>query len=656
MSAGLLVEALSAAYGPATVLREVSFAVAPGETFGLVGESGCGKTTLGYLLGGHLRPGGRHAGGRVTVDGVDVLALDAAALRRWRRGGIAFVHQDGAGALDPTMRIGAQVAEVLRLRGLGRRAAAAEAVGLLDRVGLPGGAARRYPHQLSGGQRQRVMIAAVLAARPRLLVLDEPTTGLDAATQAEVLDLLARLRAELSAAVVLISHDLELVGRHCDRVGVLYAGRLVESGPAAEVLADPAHPYTAGLLDSAPRRGVPRTVRRLAAIPGRPPLPGDPVAGCVFAARCPVADSACAPAEPAPADLPGGRAVACVHPRTAPRRRAETAVAVPAAVPVAEPLLEVHDLTRAYAGTAVLERVDLTIGRGEVVGLVGESGSGKTTLARAIAGLHPDGTGRLRFAGADLPARLARRDPDVRRRIQMVFQDPDTTLNPAQTVRRILERARRTLGGEPDVDTLAARTRLDGELLDRRPDRLSGGQRQRVAIARSFAGRPALVICDEPVSALDVSVQAAVLEVLAEQRERTGTSYLFISHDLAVVGYLADRIAVLYRGVLVEQGPAHAVLAGPHHPYTAALVGAGRPAPPALAPAAGCRFFAACFRRIEGLCDTTAPPDTQLGPRHTVRCHLDPAALPRTDSITSISITSTSNTSISSTSIGGVPA
>ncbi|MER7009779.1 oligopeptide/dipeptide ABC transporter ATP-binding protein, partial [Dactylosporangium sp. NPDC000555] len=519
---------------------------------------------------------------------------------------------------------------------------------LLRRVRLPGEAARRYPHQLSGGQRQRVVIAGVLAARPRLIVLDEPTTGLDAAVRAGVLDLLGRLRAELSAAVVLISHDLDLVGRHCDRVGVLYAGRLVESGPVAGILGDPAHPYTAGLLDSAPRLGMPRRVRRLAPIAGRLPVLGATSPGCAFAARCPVADAACTAVEPALDEraVPG-RAVRCLRPGAAPRIAAEatdqTAATVPPE-PGGPPLLEVRGLVRGYGSTAVLDHVDLTIGAGEVVGLVGESGSGKTTLARAIAGLHAEGTGQLRFAGAALPAGLRRRSPALRRRIQMVFQDPDTTLNPSQPVRRILERALRTLRGAPGVAALAARTRLDEDLLRRRPGQLSGGQKQRVAIARSFAGAPELVICDEPVSALDVSVQAAMLELLAEQRERTGTAYLFISHDLAVVGYLADRVAVLYRGVLVEHGPAGPVLAGPHHPYTATLVGASRsepsgppePSGPAPVNGAGCLFFHACAQRIPGLCDATAPPVTEAEPGHFVRCHLDPAALPRTEPTTSI--------------------
>ncbi|WP_344407293.1 ABC transporter ATP-binding protein, partial [Dactylosporangium fulvum] len=332
----------------------------------------------------------------------------------------------------------------------------------------------------------------------------------------------------------------------------------------------------------------------------------------------PVADAACTAAEPAlDVRTVPGRAVRCIRPGAAPPASGPGPAATEpsAPPPAAAPLLEVRGLVRRHGRSTVLDHVDLTVAAGASVGLVGESGCGKTTLARAIAGLHPDGSGELRLHGAALPAALARRTPALRRRIQMVFQDPDTSLNPSHTVRRILRDG-------PGVED---------DLMDRRPATLSGGQKQRVAIARSFAGPPDLVICDEPVSALDVSVQAAVLEQLAEQRERTGTAYLFISHDLAVVGYLADRIAVLYRGVVIEHGLAAAVLAGPHHPYTAALVGAEPSAVPAgpTAPAAGCRYFTACTRRIAGLCNTTAPPAAEPAPGHVVRCHLEPAALPR---------------------------
>ncbi|MFF4258669.1 dipeptide ABC transporter ATP-binding protein [Streptomyces sp. NPDC001663] len=639
---GLVVEGLSTAYGSAQVLYDVSFTVAPGEIFGLVGESGCGKSTLAYALARHFAPGGRVLGGGVRLDGTAVLDLGGRRLREWRASRLAFVHQDAAGSLDPTMRVGRQLAEVLRGRGLSRGETAERAVELLRTVRLPDPErlAHRYPHQLSGGQQQRVVIAAALAAQPRLLILDEPTTGLDASVEHEVLGLLKELRGRLNAAVVFVSHDLGLIGRMCDRVGVLYAGRLVETGRVREILATPAHPYTAGLLAAVPVLGATRHERPLRPVPGRLPLPGETTTGCAFAPRCTLAEDACREAEPRlDAEAVPGRAVRCLHPGEA------TVQDRPAALGErpreATALVEVRDLVRRFGPVVAVDHVDLTIRESEVLGLVGESGSGKTTLARALAGLAPDGEGDLRLRGEPLPARLAGRDELQRRRIQMVFQNPDASLNPSHTVRTVLRRSLATLG-DPSATSLEAlldRTHIDADLLDRRPAQLSGGQKQRVSIARSFAGRPDLVICDEPVSALDVSVQAAVLEVLADQRDRTGTSYLFISHDLAVVGYLADRIAVMYRGVIVEEGPAADVLRGPSHPYTALLVeAAARPvatSPPAAATPGnarvrpnGCRFADRCARRIAGLCEDVPPPQRDLGAGHVVRCHLDPSDLP----------------------------
>ncbi|MFC4030020.1 dipeptide ABC transporter ATP-binding protein [Streptomyces polygonati] len=652
---GLDVTGLSVAYdtpdGPAQVLHDISFSVAPGEIFGLVGESGCGKSTLAYALAHHLAPGGRVLGGSVRVGGTEVLGLDARALRRWRSTALAFVHQDAAGSLDPTMRIGAQLDEILRQRGLTRAQASARTVELLRQVRLPDPQAlvRRYPHQLSGGQQQRVGIAAALAVQPQLLVLDEPTTGLDASVEHEVLSLLAELRGELRAAVVFVSHDLGLVGRLCDRVGVLYAGRLVETGDVRPVLDDPAHPYTSALLAAVPRLGVTRADRPLRPIPGRLPRLGAAEPGCSFAPRCPRAADDCRAAEPVldPEAVPG-RLVRCLRPGPGPE--SATAGAPPgaassgglSAAPGERPvLLEVRDLVRSYGRTVAVDQVSLTVRQGEVLGLVGESGSGKTTLARAVAGLGPAGSGELLLHGRALAPTVGRRSPQDLRRVQMVFQNPNATLNPRHTVRTALTRALTTLAGPEgpgSLDRLAERTRIDADLLDRRPDQLSGGQKQRVAIARSFAGSPELVVCDEPVSSLDASVQASVVELLAQQRDRTGTSYLFISHDLAVVGYLADRVAVMYRGQVVENGPAADVLRGPSHPYTAVLVAAASrvpgpadsaSAPPGPAPEAdGCRFADRCPSRIGGLCAETAPPERTVGAGHVVRCHLDVTDLP----------------------------
>ncbi|SHM62217.1 ABC transporter ATP-binding protein [Cryptosporangium aurantiacum] len=609
----LSVTDLSVGYGTKTVVDTVSLSIGTGQTLGIVGESGSGKTTLVRALGRHLPENGAVLGGGIRVDDVDVLALPTAELRTWRRRDLAFVHQEAGATLDPTMRIGAQLREVLALQGRPRT----EVPDLLAAVQLPATVAQRYPFQLSGGQQQRIVIAAALASRPRLLILDEPTTGLDASVEAEILDLLDRLRHELSATVVLVSHDLGLVGRRCDEVAVLYAGRVVERGAAAAVLRAPSHPYTAALLGSAPKLGVPRTVRRLTAIPGRPPVPGS-TEGCAFAPRCPFADVRCTSEEPVERVV-DDRAVRCHHvERLRPELQALASPPVSLS-PAPEPdgvRLVVDGLTRRYGKYRAVDDVSFTIRRGEVFGLVGESGSGKTTVARTIAGL-PAGSG----SGT---VRLENSRP---RGVQMVFQQPDATLNPSQRVRTVLARALRTLGGRGTVEDLATRTQVEPALLPARTTDLSGGQKQRIAIARAFAGEPDLVVCDEPVSALDVSVQAGVLELLAEQRERTGTSYLFISHDLAVVGYLADRVGVLYRGRLVEVGPTEAVLSGPHHPYTAALVSATA-LPDTDRSGTGCRFAARCPHYLGPRCDTEEPELREITPGHTVRCHLPIEDLP----------------------------
>jgi len=446
---GLRVGDLRAAYGGEPVLHGVSFSVEPGEILGLVGESGCGKSTLGYLLAGEIAPGGQVLDGRIELDGVDVLTLDPHALRGWRARQVGIVHQEAAASLDPTMTVGAQVRSALVNSGVPRSASAQTALGLLSRVRLPEveTLARRYPHQLSGGQQQRVVIACALVGNPRLLVLDEPTTGLDASVRHEILTLIAQLRAELVAAIVLISHDLTLIGQVCDRVGVLYAGRLVELGPAraepgdtgllsgtqhssSGVLDTPAHPYTAALLASQPRLGQSRTRQPLSAIPGQAPGPGITV-GCAFAPRCPLATATCRAGEPTLDPVGHRRFVRChfpldtapldtAPPDTAPLDTAPLDTAPLAGSPAAGPaqpvgpprgsaLLEVRGLTRRYGRTVAVDHVELDIHQREVVGLVGESGSGKTTLARALLGLATVGEGTLRFQGGELHPRLARR-------------------------------------------------------------------------------------------------------------------------------------------------------------------------------------------------------------------------------------------------------
>ena len=506
------------------VLSDVSLDIRQGEAYGLVGESGCGKTTVAMALMRHLAPNAVVEGGRIEFAGRDVLTLTERELRALRGDRMAMVYQDPGSALNPSIRVGEQIAEVYRLhRGMAKAQAldaAAEMLRLVQ-VSDPRRLLRRYPHELSGGQQQRVMIAMALATDPDLLVLDEPTTGLDATVEAEVLDLVEQLRDRFSAAILFVSHNLGVVARMCERVGVLYAGRLIEQGPARELFADPRHPYTLALLRCLPRLGMRKDVDRLEPIPGSLPALGARPDGCVYADRCPIARAECRAQPPPLLPAGAGRLSACLY-------REE----VPAIPPLAgaagrapharagEALLDLREVVKRYRGDVVaVAGVDLEVGRGEVLGLVGESGSGKTSLAKCIVGLVDPTSGAVTLDGAALGRR---RDRGQRRALQMVFQNPDAALNPRQTVRRIIGRALAALAGlrgrarEERLHALAGSVRLEPRHLDVRPAALSGGLKQRVSIARSFAGTPALVLCDEPTSALDVSVQAAILNLLVD--------------------------------------------------------------------------------------------------------------------------------------------
>ena len=636
------------------VLTDVAFSIRPGEAYGLVGESGCGKTTVAMSVMRYLPDNAVVESGSIRLGDEDVLALQGDALRRMRGNRMAMVYQDPASALNPAMRVGDQVAEVYRLHlELGTGDAADAAREMLERVQISDAARvmRRYPHELSGGQQQRVMIAMALATNPELLVLDEPTTGLDATVEAEVLDLVAKLRRDFGASVLFISHNLGIVARMCERVGVLYAGRLVEEGPAQELFSSPRHPYTLGLLRCVPRLGMRKDSRRLDPIPGALPALGESPPGCVYADRCPIARERCHTEPPSLRPVEPGRAARC-HFASEVADISPSLDAAPAPVlrPIDEPLLRVEELTKHYrSGSAEVQAVagvSLEIRRGEILGLVGESGSGKTTLARAVVGLTQPSTGAIRFGDGDIAHR--QRDRSLQRAIQMVFQNPDSALNPRHSVRRILTRAIKRLTAlskrerESELLALAERVKLSPAHLEVGPRALSGGLKQRVAIARALAGRPALVVCDEPVSALDVSVQAAILNLLVDLQASAQLSYLFISHDLAIVRYLADRIAVMHLGELVEIGSADAVFTPPHHPYTEALASAiptlglerprkrirlSGPMPSPSDPPSGCRFHTRCPRYLGDVCSTTRPPWQDDGDGHRYRCHIPPDAL-----------------------------
>jgi peptide/nickel transport system ATP-binding protein len=522
-------------------VRGLDLAIGPGESYGLVGESGSGKSTAAMALTRYLPTGTEISAAELSVSGASVLDLDPTALRAFRGSALAVVYQEPGLALNPTMPVGEQIAEVYRLHGASRATARASTLAAIERVRLspPEQIAGRYPHELSGGQQQRIVIAMALAGGPKLLILDEPTTGLDSQVETEIMALIDQLRAELGFATLLISHNLPLVAAHCQRIGVLRAGELVEEGPTAEVLLAPRHPYTRALIAALPDI---RATRR-----------SGPRGGVVT-------DPAASEDQAKPDDIE--------------RSRPPSAVSSPEPPAAGDPLVTVAHLTKHYHRKTALRDVSFTIGRGEALGLVGESGSGKSTLGLALAGLTGY-QGTISFHVSDRYQGRGRgwgRGGRILPRVQVVFQGADASLNPRRTVRTVLARSIELLGGTQTVEELAERTGVAEELLDKLPSQLSGGQKQRVAIARAFAGQVPLVICDEPTSALDVSSQARLLDLLTELQERSGVSYLFISHDLAVVRQVSDRIGVLYDGELVELKAADEIFERPEHPYTRSLV------------------------------------------------------------------------------------
>jgi peptide/nickel transport system ATP-binding protein len=637
------------------VLSDLSLTIRRGEAYGLVGESGCGKSTVALAVVRYLARNGRVSGGRILIDGRDLMALSPDELRKLRSHSVAMVYQDPGRALNPSLRVSRQLTEVFEISaGITGRPAYDRAVEMLARVQIsnPARVMETYPHELSGGMQQRVIIAMALSINPALLILDEPTTGLDATVEAEILDLVARLRVEFSTAILFISHSLSVIAAVCDRVGVLYAGQLIEEAPARDLFAAPRHPYTVGLLRCAPEQGKRKTDGPLETIAGFLPAPGTILSGCIYAPRCPIVQDICRTAEPPLIDL-GGRSSRChfpdqaasiPHPDIGGRRLPQRSGAAP--------VLTARNLSKTFdiGGKRLLAVRDVAIDlfAGETLGLVGESGSGKSTLAKLLLGLNgPDGGGVIALDGAALPARAKRRNRAQLKALQMVFQNPGLALNRSHSVRRLIGRALRLTGAagrdrEARLQSLAHAVRLTEEQLNEKPLRLSGGLRQRVGIARAFAGDPRIVVCDEPTSALDVSVQAAILNLLVDLQAERQVSYLFISHDLGVVNYLADRVAVLYLGRVLEIGPTAQVFAAPHHPYTEALVRAspavGRHAarirlegdiPSAANPPPGCVFQTRCPRKIGAICEDQEPPMLDAGDGHGIRCHIPVGELDR---------------------------
>jgi peptide/nickel transport system ATP-binding protein len=638
-------------------VRDVSFQIGQNESFGLVGESGCGKTTMALAITRYLPRNGRVSSGSITVDGQDLASLNRNALRSLRARTVSMVYQEPGRALNPSIRVGRQVAEVFEVAGLSRSDAAGRAEEALRKVQIsdPGRVLRSYPHQLSGGMLQRVVIAMALGAEPNLLILDEPTTALDATVEAEILELISSLREEFSTAILFISHNLAVIAKMCERVGVMYAGELVEEGPAREVFEQPRHPYTVGLLRCIPRRGQRKDHGRLDTIPGFLPAPGEVPAGCVFAQRCALADDRCRTESPPPYPVGEDRTARCHYHERAPLlpRATPEDVRLPAPDSDAAPVISLRGVAKTYTvrhdKVPALVDVDLDLYLGETLGLVGESGSGKTTLARVLVGLTPPDVGSsLELEGRALAPLATKRSREQLKGMQIIFQNPDSALNRRHSVRHLIDRSLTKLAGltgaarEESLQEIIRSVRMEPRHLGLRPAQLSGGLKQRVAIARAFAGKPRVLVCDEPTSALDVSVQAAILNLLADLQAKERVTYLFISHDLAVVRYLADRIAVLYLGRVMEYASAETVFTGPHHPYTEALLsavpsldGAQRERiilsgeiPSPAQPPSGCVFHTRCPRRLSsGICESTEPPLAEVEPGHSMRCHIPPSEL-----------------------------
>ncbi len=652
-------------------VSDVNLAINPVQIHGLVGESGSGKSTLGLAMMRYLARNARITEGTIDFDGADLVQLPLRTIEGVWGGKMGLVPQNPMDALNPSLKIARQMTELTRLHlGIGKSEARDRAVSALARVQIadPEQVIDRYPHQLSGGMLQRVMIAMAMSTRPKLTILDEPTTALDVTTQAVILDLIRDLIKAEKAAALYVSHDLGTVAQLCDFVTVLYAGEVMESAGVAELFAQPKHPYTAGLLACLPSESA-EEESRLATIPGVAPSLSERGSACVFADRCPLALDKCRTTKPPLEETEDGRLVRCwrhkevaagtvnpvsaqdhPHEHTAPHHRT-----VLTARRIEKSFGEKRFISRLTGSKGSVVRavkdVSVDVRQRSTFGLVGESGSGKTTLARALLALAVADSGEIRLNNKPIGLELKPRDNEVLRNLRIVFQNPEDALNPYQSVGQTLSRTLRKLSSEKRFSAAERRTHvealldevgLSADYYDRRPPMLSGGEKQRVVIARAFASHPDLIIADEPTSSLDVSVQAVILNLLKDLRAEEGASYIVISHDLEVVAYLADHIAVMYLGEIVEQGGNQEVMSFPSHPYTEALLSAAPVPDPSVKTRAvtldgdipsprnrptGCPFHTRCPRKLGTICETTEPPVRQVSEFHEIRCHHEPDAL-----------------------------
>jgi len=651
-------------------LDGVSLTVEAGECLGIVGESGCGKTMTALSVMQLLPPGGHITGGTITLAGQEISSLDEHGMRHVRGNEIGMIFQDPMTSLNPTMTIGDQIAETVLLhRGADAKTARERAIEVLGLVGMPRPAERvgNYPHQLSGGMRQRVMIAMALACEPKLLIADEPTTALDVTIQKQILELIDSLRQRLGMAVILVTHDLGVIAGRADRAAVMYAGKVVETTSTVRLFANPRHPYTEALFGALPEKAADGT-ERLYSIPGMPPDLTNPPAGCRFAARCRYVQDSCRATDPGLEGDSWDHLYRCFFPVGRPGESGDTALQVTEVPPrehhervLAEsdgqqPLLRTDGLVKNFSVTAgaVLQRkvgevsavagVSFAIRPGHTFGMVGESGCGKTTIGRLIAGLEHASDGSIVLDGEDL-TKLSRRERRRRSpKVQLMFQDSYASMDPRMRVGPILREplAIQRIGSRQEqrskIAAILDEVGLPRAAVDRYPHEFSGGQRQRLGLARALILRPKLVVADEPVSALDVSIQAQILNLMLDLQRDLGLTYLFISHDLSVVRYVSESIGVMYLGKMVEIGPADDVYYHPVHPYTKGLIdtvpiadptaakhredkGVAGELPSAINPPSGCRFRTRC-PRAQDICALEEPPLRPFAPNgHMAACH-----------------------------------
>lgn len=673
----LKVEDLAVAYkirgGEVEAVQDVSFEIGRGEAHGIVGESGCGKSTVTWAILNFLGANGYVKRGSIKFLGQELVGKSSEELRKLRGDQIAMVYQDPMQALNPSMRLGDQMKEVLTVhRGISDEEAEQRCIDMLQRVYMPDAAnvMKRYPHQISGGQQQRVVIAMALLNNPALLIMDEPTTALDVTVEAAVLDLIAELRRDFDTGILFISHNLGVVARVCNKVGVMYAGEMVERATVKEIFKNPQHPYTQGLIRCVPKLGADKAGSVLYPIRGRVPPPNNRPAGCVFGPRCDYFRDRCRDERPQLRQMRDGTWVRCHFAEEIdPAKWTPSDDILPPQLErrgngQEEMIIRVEGLKKYYEvqGSSLrdvfgmsekryvkaVENASFNVPKGKTLGIVGESGCGKSTLIKTIIGLEDSTDGEAKFLGFDITGDLTTRNEQLIQELQMVFQNPDSTMNPSYTVGQQIGRPMRRFKTVPghkvreEVIKLLETMRLGATYYDRLPRQLSGGEKQRVGIARALASRPDLVLCDEPVSALDVSVQAAVLNLLLEIQQEYGTTMIFIAHDLSVVRFFSDYVAVMYLGQIMEIGPAEAIYAPPYHPYTEALLSAvpipdptarqkhirlEGTVPSAINPPSGCRFNTRCPRRNmlpDGgkICETEIPPWQEEKNGHRIFCHI----------------------------------